>query len=457
MAQSNFKRLPEAKSLIASANSSASALLSGRLAEVCSEGLATAQTLLPHALGSAISLPELLKPLANPVYRRLFTAQAIALVGTGLSTIGLSLLAYDLAGDNAGAVVGIALALKMVAYVTVSPLVAAWARNLSRKRLLIGLDLSRASLVFLIPFVTEIWQVYVLIFLINACSAGFTPTFQAAIPDVLPNVNRYTEALSLSRLAYDLEALLSPVLAAALLGVVAYSALFAGNGIAFLASAALVFSTVIPQPTMRTESGSRTRGVSFGIRLYLSTPRLRGLFALNLAAAAASAMVIVNTVIYVRDSFGLPDSAVAWGLGAAGAGSMIAALALPFVLRRVRDRTMMLLGGATLALGLVLASAASAFGLLLGCWFFLGIGLGLVQTPAGRLIQRSGSSEDRPALFAAQFSLSHLCWLITYPVAGIAGGTIGLGHTALLLAAIAAGALVAAACAWPGRYPLRGS
>ena len=301
-------------------------------------------------------MPELLTPLSDPVYRRLFSAQVVALIGTGLSTIALSLLAYDLAGEDAGVVVGIALALKMVAYVTISPLVASWASGLSRRRLLIGLDLGRASLVFLIPFVSSIWQVYVLIFLINACSAGFTPTFQAAIPDVLTDTRRYTEALSLSRLAYELEGLLSPLLAASLLGVVGYSALFVGNGLAFLASAVLVFSTVIPQPKVPAEAGSQIRRVTHGIRLYLATARLRGLLALNLAAAAASAMIIVNTVIYARETFGLPDSAVAWGLGAAGAGSILSALFLPALLKRVSDRTAMLFGGAMLAVGLVLAS-----------------------------------------------------------------------------------------------------
>lgn len=398
----------------------------------------------------------LLRPLTDPVYRRLFSAQVVALIGTGLSTIALALLAYDLAGDNAGAVVGIALALKMVAYVVVSPVVTAWARNLSRRKLLIGLDLSRASLVFLIPFVDRIWQIYVLIFLINACSAGFTPTFQAAIPDVLPQTDRYTEALSLSRLAYDLEALFSPILAALLLGVLSYSALFAGNGLAFLASAALVFSTVIPQPQIRTSTGSVFRRTTHGIRLYLATPRLRGLLALSFAAAAASAMIIVNTVIYARDEFGLANSAVAWGLGAAGAGSMITALALPFLLRRASDRTFMLAGGAVLAAGLVVASAVGSYAALLICWFALGIGMSLVQTPAGRLIQRSASSADRPALFAAQFSLSHFCWLITYPVAGVVGGVIGLDHTALLLGTMAGAAAIAAGALWP-RGRSRGS
>ena len=56
-------------------------------------------------------------PITNSSFRKLFAAQVIALVGTGLSTVGLSLLAYNLAGKNTGAVLGIALACKMFAYV----------------------------------------------------------------------------------------------------------------------------------------------------------------------------------------------------------------------------------------------------------------------------------------------------------------------------------------------------
>jgi MFS family permease len=52
----------------------------------------------------------------------------------------------------------------------------------------------------LLPFIDAIWQIYLLVFLINACSAGFTPLFQATIPDVLPDEAEYTRALSLSRL-----------------------------------------------------------------------------------------------------------------------------------------------------------------------------------------------------------------------------------------------------------------
>ena len=60
--------------------------------------------------------------LSNRTYRHLFLAQVVALVGTGLATVALGLLAYDLAGADAGRVLGTALAIKMIAYVVVSPL-----------------------------------------------------------------------------------------------------------------------------------------------------------------------------------------------------------------------------------------------------------------------------------------------------------------------------------------------
>ncbi len=313
-----------------------------------------------------------MSPLANRAYRKLFTAQVIALMGTGLSSIALALLAYDLAGGDAGAVLGTALALKMVAYVGIAPLVGGFAHRLPRKGLLIALDLVRAAFVACLPFVTEIWQIYLLIFLLNACSAGFTPTFQATIPDLLPDEAQYTRALSLSRLAYDLENLLSPGLAALALLFLSYNSLFAANALAFLVSALLVLSVVLPRARPHSRAGGIWDNLSFGIRAYLATPRLRGLLALSLAVAAAGAMVIVNTVVYVRDHLGGSQSDTALAFAAFGAGSMAVALLLPRLLDRLPDRPFMLGGGALLATGLIFGLTDPEMMMLLPIWFCSG-------------------------------------------------------------------------------------
>lgn len=242
----------------------------------------------------------MLKVLANRTYRNLFAAQIIALSGTGLLTVALGLLAFRLAGEIAGTVLGTALAIKMIAYVGVAPIVGGFANRLPRRTFLISMDLVRAAVALSLPFVDQIWQIYILIFLLQAASAAFTPTFQATIPDVLPDERDYTRALSLSRLAYGMESLLSPMLAAALLTVISFHWLFAGTVVGFIASALLVFSVTLPQPVASERSGGIYDRTTRGIRIYLATPRLRGLLALNLSVAAAGAMVIVNTVVLVR-------------------------------------------------------------------------------------------------------------------------------------------------------------
>ena len=165
-------------------------------------------------------------------------------------------------------------------------------------------------------------------------------------------------------------------------------------------------------------------------------------------------MVIVNTVVLVRAGFGLGEREVAWTLAAYGLGSMVAALALPHLLGdRMTDRSAMLAGAALLVTGLLLAPLVPSWPVLLPVWALLGLGNGLVLTPSGRLLRRSAHPGDRPALFAAQFALSHACWLLTYPLAGGLGAAIGLGPTFLVLAVLAVAGLGAAAALWPRDDP----
>lgn len=389
----------------------------------------------------------MLDVLANRTYRHLFLAQVIALVGTGLATVALGLLAYDLAGDRAGAVLGTALAIKMIAYVAVAPIAGAFAEVLPRRAMLVSLDLVRAAVALCLPFVTEIWQVYVLIFVLQSASAGFTPAFQATIPDVLPDEKDYTRALSLSRLAYDLESLVSPMLAAVLLTVISFHSLFAGTVVGFLASAALVVSVALPNHPAKERRSIYAR-TTRGLRLYLATPRLRGLLALCLTVSAAGAMVIVNTVVFVQAELALTQTDTALALAAFGCGSMLAALSLPKLLDRIADRPVMLSGAAILIAGLVLTAFVSNYTVLLAIWLVMGLGYSIVQTPSGRLLRRSAHAEDRPALFAAHFALSHAAWLLTYPLAGWLGATIGLPLTAIILAIIAGLGLICAFWLW---------
>jgi MFS family permease len=346
----------------------------------------------------------------------------------------------------------------MLAYVFVAPVATAAVARFPRRAVLVGADLMRAAAAMVLPFVTEVWQVYALVFLLQAASATFTPTFQSVIPDILPGEEEFTAALSLSRLAYDLESVLSPMLAAALLLLVPASALFFGTGAGFVASAALVAGTAIPW--VGRAAGSPDRGrrprLGGGIAGFVATPALRPVLAINAAVAAAGAFVVVQTVVIARTAFGAGDTAVALLLAANGAGSMLVALALPRLLRSVPERPVMLVGALTASAGVALAPlalrAADAAGLAAvgGLWLMVGMGWAAAATPVGRLIRRHVAPEDLAGAFAAQFSLSHACWLVTYPVAGWLGG-LGVDAAAWVLAAVGAASTLVAARVWPRR------
>lgn len=395
----------------------------------------------------------MLKILSHTVFRRLFIAQIVALIGTGLATVALGLLAFDIAGGDAGLVLGAIFTIKMLAYVLVAPVAGAFADRLPRRLTLISLDLVRAAVAMALPFVAETWQIYLLIALLQSASAAFTPTFQAVIPDILPDEKDYTQALSLSRIAYDLESMISPLLAAAALLLVSYNALFLGTGFGFVVSAAMIGSVVLPNVASGPARAIFDR-TTRGIRTYLSTPRLRALLALCFAVSSAVSMVLVNTVVLVQGDLARPASFVALAMAAFGAGSMGIALLLPRLLEQEGDRFVMLpgaalMGGSLAGFALWVALFDLSFGSIVIAWALIGIGYSAVMTPSGRLVKRSADTGNGPELFAAQFALSHACWLVSYPLAGVLITLVGGVWTAVVLSVLAFVSLALAALIWP--------
>lgn len=395
----------------------------------------------------------MIRVLGNRTYRALFSAQVLALLGTGLLTVALGLLAFDIAGDAAGSVLGTALTIKMLAYVGVAPLIAAVVDRLPKKTVLITADLIRLSIALMLPFVTESWQIYLLVFVLQSASATFTPAFQSLIPTVLPDPREYTRALSLSRLAYDLEALLSPAIAAALLTAISYHDLFVGTAVGFACSALLVLFSRLPAHTDDGPSLPFWQRLPLGAKVFARTPTLRFLMLTNVVVAAGTAIVLVNTVVYARGVFGLDDKALALALACYGIGSLVVALSIPWLVERLGVIRTMISGAIVIVAGLVAAVAVTVLAIatgagwfiLLGTWALLGMGTSLVNTPSSRLLADASTPTNRNLVYTAQFALSHACFLVTYPVAGWLGAADLTGAAlALLVLAAIAGAIAAA-------------
>ena len=199
--------------------------------------------------------------------------------------------------------------------------------------------------------------------------------------------------------------------------------------------------------------------MTLGARVMVASPVLRGLLALNMVVAASTALVVVNTVVYVRDLLGGSNAGVALVLGCFGAGSMAVALVLPRLLASLPDRRLMMTGSATVAAGLavttlvlVIAPPTTTGWIVLGAvWVVLGAGTSLITTPSARILRAYSDEQNRSSVFTAQFSLSHACFILTYPLAGWIGAHIGQVSASLASTVLATLAALVAARIWPAR------
>lgn len=381
-------------------------------------------------------------------YYRLFLAYILALLATGVATVALALLAYELTGDGSGTVIGTALSLKMLAYIVAAPFVSVLIRHVPRKPLLIALDVLRAGSLMLLPFVSEAWHIFVLVFVFALASAVFTLVYQTVVPYLLADQSDYTRSLARSRIASELESSISPLLAAGLLLTFASSGVFVICALAFILSAWLISRMRMPATAGRQTERLMT-AVLRGPRLFLAKSDLRGLIALDVAVACGSAMVMVNTVVIVQGMFELDRQASAIAFAVFGLGSILGAIAMTPALRAVPERAVMLGGAGLMAVGLFAgALVATVQGLML-IWFVIGLGCSLALTPATYLIRRIAGPADLQYLFAAQLSLTSACLLVAYSASGWLGATVGIPMTFVILGTVAATASLIAVMLWP--------
>ena len=389
----------------------------------------------------------MLSVLSEKTFRNLFFAQNFSLLGSGLATIAISLLAFDLTGRNAALILSGLFTIKMLVYVVISPFAGAVADRFDTRKYLIIQDIIRVISALGLIFVSEIWHLYIIIVLIYLSTAAFTPIYQSAIPKIFKDETDYTKALSLFRIAQDMENILSYALATLLLLFLNYNLLFVGTFIGYFVSALLISGIIFP--FISKKSGKKENNfhinLTLGIKRYLSISELRGLMFLNLAVSAGGSMILVNTIILVRSSLELSEIAFSITMLLFGAGCIFAAIIIPYLSKEMTVSRIMLAGSNLLSVVFV----ALAFWLiifdfvwfvLLLAWFISGFGYTLLLTPMGRVIRKVASVDEFSQVYSAQFSLSHLCWLFMYPLSGylmtISGGPITLLTLALLIACL---------------------
>lgn len=332
--------------------------------------------------------PQLLQCLENRVFARLYFAQTINLIGDALTLVGLALLAFELAGKDAGVILSGALTFRVTAFVLLSPLAGAIADRFDRKRIMVVTHLARMGIVCLLPFVTQAWQIYAIVFALNVFYAFFTPTYMATIP-LVTGQNEYPQAIALSSATFQLFGVLGPGLAGGVAAFIGARQVFFLDALSFLGAAVLIVT--LPRQ-LRVDENQPVRTVSCtwqdireGTTRLLTDPLIRYALAMQLVASVTGAQILVNTVSYVQGTLQLGKLEYGWVMAAFGVGATLASVAFGNFNQRLPRTTFVVIGATLITIALLPANSASLVPLLL-LWLIAGAGQSFVNLPTQTLI-----------------------------------------------------------------------
>ena len=121
--------------------------------------------------------------LTSRDFRRLLTSQVVSNLGSGLATVALLALVFDLT-DSATAVGGV-LALRLVPGAVAGPLGARLSRRWDRKRTLLAMDGVRIGFAALLPLVGTVWWVLGWVLAAEIASLVYLPARDSAVGDLV--------------------------------------------------------------------------------------------------------------------------------------------------------------------------------------------------------------------------------------------------------------------------------
>ena len=387
--------------------------------------------------------------LRNSRFARLYAAQTISQIGDAFTWVALALLAYELAGANAAVVLGVALTLRVSAFVLLSPLAGVLADRMERKTILLSTHFGRAVIIGLMPLVTEVWQVYALMFAVNALTAFFTPTNQATVPLVVGREDA-GKAFALSSATTELLGIVGPGFAGVLAALLGGRTLFYFDAATFAVAGLLVLTL----PSLRAAQrggvqASRWRDIRDGTARLWRDPPIRFALLMELIAAIAGALILVVTVVRVKDGLSLGDAEYGWVMALYGLGATVASLAVGAAGKRV-PRTVFILLGAVLTSVAILPGDMVTLAPLMALWLVAGVGQNWVNLPTETLLAERTEESAQGRVYGAHYAWSHLWWAFAYPLASLLS-TQFAEHTFLYGGLIALAGLLVATWSFRGR------
>jgi len=306
-------------------------------------------------------LAQLVHNRPTPIFLIYLLGQLVSWTGNRINAIALPLLTIERYGI--GLSLGLVAVTRLVPGIILGPSFGYLVDRLPRRATLVVTHLASAGLVALIPFTSELWQLYLLAALVGLAEAPMRTAGFAILPELFPREALYR--VNASREVLDaLSNLLGPTIAATIITAFGLGWAFWADSGSFLL-AALCFLVLRPRPVSAVMQNEGLKDDhSFGTfrvvwRLFRTERDLAGLLAVNLIYTLGIGILLI---LYAPLAFRLGTDE--WGFGAivtaTGAGALLGTAVAPRLGPRLTPRRALVGLGCS---GLLLVASGSTLAL----------------------------------------------------------------------------------------------
>jgi MFS family permease len=191
--------------------------------------------------------------LTNINYRKLWIGEAISNIGNRIHFIALMTYVYTLTGRALD--LGLLMIFMTLPNLLLGPLAGVLADRMERRYLMVMSDIARFALVLLVPFTTNLWQIYTISLLMGAANSVFHPSEFSLLPSLVEKEALVT-VNSLQVTTMNVVSIIGPAVGGLIVARFGTTPAFLANSGSFLFSALMIW--LIRQPKKELEAGKET-------------------------------------------------------------------------------------------------------------------------------------------------------------------------------------------------------
>lgn len=373
-------------------------------------------------------------------------------LGTWMHNIAAAIVVFDVSGSAFQ--VGLLVLAQFGPAVVLAPMAGVLTDRVDRRRLLMvfqtlasvaGISLATSIWVVGVEGLPGVWPLHAASLVIGVGYAFSIPSHQALVAELVP-AHDLEGALALNTVTFNLGRAVGPAIGAVVLVVSGPAVAFMLNSVSYLLFVfALAFVTLHP-----TDRPSLDRNFASALRFVRQDRQL--VLLITAVAALGYAQDPVNTLAPpLAQILGGGDALVGALVSAFGVGSVLAAMTVNRVRRRLDQQTLGALGFLAVGVGMLGLSIAPDRYVAFGALLVAGAGfLFAITALTARIYQRVPD-----AMRGRVLSLWGIAFLGSRPVAGLIDGAIADWLSVRI--AVAVGAAVAFLAAWAVRPSVRRS